>query len=335
MKRVSIALALITLCFFAPINVAVSQQPVEPQPGKPIVIPTRYTEHRFIATPITLDNVTLSLFTDSAGSLFLYADTVGQLHLSPETLKGAGDGGRDLTVVALPGFKPESAIPAPLGSNYDGRVFVFPRRENAPQSSMSRRDGMLGQQWFAGRVWTFDYPNQKLLWRASGDLPVHDKSHEVKLAFKTNASGKRANNFARLPIEIDGETVNFLLDTGASNVLSEDALKQIGDGRPAERAASFLVRSVFEKWRQRHPDWRALENTKTLTGTAMIEVPSITIGGFKVGPVWFTVQPDVAFQNVMGPLMDQHIDGAIGGSALHYLRVTVDWPNGVAIFERP
>jgi hypothetical protein len=336
MKRVLIALPLITMFSIGSIHISVSrQQSVEPRPGKPVVIPTRYAEHRFIATPVTLDNVTLSLFTDSAGALFLYEDTVGQLRLSPETLKGASDDGRDLTVVALPRFKPEAAIPPPLGGNYEGRVFVFPRRENAPQNSMSRTDGMLGQQWFAGRVWTFDYPNQTLLWRAPGDLPAHDKSQEVKLAFKARASGKRANNFARIPIEVDGETIDFLLDTGATNVLSEDALKQIGDGRPAERAASFLVRSVFEKWHKRHPDWRALENVKTLTGSAMIEVPSITIGGFKVGPVWFTVQSDVGFQSVMGPLMDRRVDGAIGGSALHYLRMTVDWPNALAVFERP
>ena len=76
------------------------------------------------------------------------------------------------------------------------------------------------------------------------------------------------------------------------------------------------MRSAFEKWHKQHPDWRALENVKTLTGSAMIEVPSMTIGGFKVGPVWFTVQPDIAFQSIMGPLMDKRVEGAIGGSAL-------------------
>jgi hypothetical protein len=194
---------------------------------------------------------------------------------------------------------------------------------------------MLGQQWFAGRVWTFDYPNQRLLWRAADDLPRHDPKHEVKLGFKSDAAGKRLRNFARIPIEVDGETIDFVLDTGATNVLSDAVLKVIGDGRPADRATSFLTTSVFEKWRKRHPDWRVLENIKTLTGTAMIEVPQINLGGFSVGPVWFTVKPDDAYYEFMARFTDKPTEGALGGSALHYLRMTVDWPKAIAIFERP
>jgi hypothetical protein len=194
---------------------------------------------------------------------------------------------------------------------------------------------MLGQQWFAGRTWTFDYPKKQLLWRAAGDLPKGDAKHEVKLFFKTDAMGKREINFARIPVEVDGEIIDFLFDTGATNVLPDEVLKLIGDGRPAERATSFLTKSQFEKWKQKHPEWRALENIKTMTGAAMIEVPKIKIGGFEVGPVWFTVQADNAFHKYMAQWMDKPTEGAIGGSALHYLRVTVDWPNAVAVFEKP
>ena len=335
MSRLSITVFLVAVCTIASARTVLSQQPGEPQPGKPVVIPTRYVEDRFYATPITADNATMLLFTDTAGSIFLYKDVVEQLRLSSTTLKGASDNGGDLTVVSLPIFKPDASIPTPLGGHYEGRLFVVPRKEGAVQNSMARRDGMLGQQWFGGRVWTFDYPNKALLWRAPNDLPRHDKSHEVKLGFKTSPSGKRQNNFARIPIEIDGETIDFVLDTGATNVLSDDVLKQIGDGHAAERAASFLVLSVFDKWHKQHPEWRVLEGVKTLTGTAMIEVPSITIGGFKVGPVWFTVQSDADVQGVLGQLVDKPISGALGGSALHYLRMTVDWPGAIAIFEQP
>lgn len=313
---------------------ALAQKASEPQPGKPVVIPTRYAAHRFVATPVTADNATLSLFTDSAGGLFLYADTAEQLKLSIVTLPQK-ENGEAVRIVGLPNFKSGAMIPPPLGSLFEMRLFVFPRRAASDHGEIDRGDGMLGQQWFAGRVWTFDYPKQVLLWRAAGDLPPHDKSHEVKLGFKTNGVGKRAANFARIPIEIDGETIDFVLDTGATNILSEEVLKQINDGGPAERAASFLARSVFEKWHKKHPEWRALENIKTLTGNAMIEVPSITIAGYKIGPVWFTVQPDAAFHSYMAQWMDKPTEGAIGGSALHYLRMTVDWPNAIAVFEQP
>lgn len=33
--------------------------------------------------------------------------------------------------------------------------------------------------------------------------------------------------------------------------------------------------------------------------------------------------------------MDQQAEGALGGSALHFFRVTVDYPNAVAAFEKP
>jgi len=314
---------------------ASAQQLTEPQPGKPVAIPTRYAGHRFVATPITADNVTLSLFTDSAGGLFLYEDTVGRLKLSPFALPER-ENDQIMRVVPLPSFKAGAGIPPPLGSQYDLRLFVFPRRAGEiSHGEIDRGDGMLGQPWFAGRVWTFDYPKQTLLWRAAGDLPPHDKSHEVKLGFKTSPSGERLKNFARIPIEVDSEILDFVLDTGATNILSEDVLKQINDGGPAERAASFLARSVFERWHKKHPEWRALENIKTLTGSTMIEVPEIKIGGFTVGPVWFTVQSDNAYHSYMAQFMDKAPEGAIGGSALHYLRLTVDWPNAVAVFERP
>jgi hypothetical protein len=315
------------------IQIASAQSTAEPRPGQPVTIPTRYLAHRFVATPTTVDNLTLTLFTDSAGQLFIYEDVAQRLKLSVVILPRE-ENSREFKVAALPAFKSSAGIPPPLGSAFEQRLLIKPRPAN-PTILEQQRDGMLGQQWFADRVWTFDYPKQTLLWRAAGDLPPHDKSHEVKLAFKTAPSGKRQNNFARIQIEVDGETLDFLLDTGASNILSKEALKQINDGDPAERATSFLTQSVFDKWHKKHPEWRALENIETLTGAAMIEVPAVKIGGFTVGPVWFTVQPDRTFHAVMDQIMDKPAEGALGGSALHYLRMTVDWPNAVAVFEQP
>jgi hypothetical protein len=333
MKKPIIAFMFFAACSFAPARMAMlGKPPLEPRLGKPILIPTRYVEHRFIAVPTTDDNVTLSLFTDSAGGLFLYEDVVQRLQLSPILIPGATSNGQPLRSVALPNFKPTATIPPPLGSE-GGRLFVFPRQQDEKSRVMSKNDGMLGQQWFAGRVWMFDYPNKRLLWLHADDLPRHSKAHEVKLGFKTDEFGKRVTNFARIPVEIDGEVMDFLFDTGATNVLSEEVLKKIGDGGPAERATSFLIRSVFEKLKKRHADWRAFDGIKTLTGSAMIEVPKIKIGGHIVGPVWFTVQSDFAFHNYMAQFTDKPTEGAIGGSALHYFQVTVDWPKALAIFK--
>src|SRR6185369_13424363 len=168
MRKILIVLIILAAYNFAFSHSDMRQTPQpEPQPGKPIVIPTRYDEHRFIATPVTIDNASMSLLTDSAGQLFVYEDAITRFGLSTET-----DDGVELAV--MPNFKPDAMIPAALGKG-DPRLFIKPRSTGELGILRSKQDGILGQQWFAGRVWTFDYPNKKLLWRAANDLPAHDK----------------------------------------------------------------------------------------------------------------------------------------------------------------
>jgi hypothetical protein len=309
-----------------------SANTVEPRPGQPVTIPTRFSAHRFVAMPTPDGGGNLTFLTDSAGGTIVFKDSVERLKL--KTVEAPGDGGRPVQQAELPAFKPGAVIPPPLGTP-GSRLLVIGAKAGEIPEFLRQYDGLLGQQWFAGRVWTFDYPGKRLLWRAPGDLPRHDAAHEVKLGFRTTAEGKRETNFARLPVKIDGETLDFLFDTGASNLLPDEVLKEIGDGGPADRATSFLAQTQFEKWHKKHPQWRALENVKTLTGRAMIEVPEIIIGGYSVGPVWFTVQPDRAFHSYMASMMDKPTEGALGGSAFRQLVITVDWPNALAVFEKP
>jgi hypothetical protein len=275
----------------------------------------------------------LTLLTDSAGGTIVFAEAAERLKLATAEVPGEGGAGKKVRLAELPEFKPGAAIPPPLGTK-GGRLLVADVKPGEIPEFLKQYDGLLGQQWFAGRVWTFDYPGRRLLWRAPGDLPRHDAAHEVNFGFRTSRSGERETNFARLPVKVDGETIDFLFDTGASNVLPVKVLKEIGDGGPAERGTSFLTRSQFEKWHKKHPEWRALEDAKTLTGGAMIEVPEMVLGGHVVGPVWFTVQPDRAFHSYMASMMDRPTEGALGGSAFHQLIITVDWPNATAVFER-
>ena len=205
----------------------------------------------------------------------------------------------------------------------------------ATESGQPREAGFLGRWWFADRVWTFDYPGHRLLLRAAGDVPSQAPEHRVALGFQTGPDGRRTTHFPRIPVRIDGETLDLLFDTGATTILTAEALATIGDGRPAARGASFIAASVFERWHQRHPDWRVIEKAEQGSGEALIEVPSVEIGGYTVGPVWFTRRKDSNFHQWMSQWMDRRIEGALGGSALRYLRVTVDYPNAVAVFEKP
>ena len=118
-------------------------------------------------------------------------------------------------------------------------------------------------------------------------------------------------------------------------VLTDSELAQISDGAPAQRATSFITESVFSKWQRRHPDWRVIERADQTLEMPMIEVPEVTVGGYTVGPVWFVVRPDRNFHEHMSQWMDCRIEGALGGSALQYFRILVDYPNAVASFVRP
>ncbi|MDI3285477.1 hypothetical protein [Polyangium sp. 15x6] len=308
---------------------ALPSPPALPSPGRPLPLPTRFMADRFFVEPITTSGARLLLYTDTGGGLFLTRSAVERLGLPTEQI--AGDEGL-AEGVRLPPFKPEASIPpvTVLG----GHLGVASKDKKACERETS--DGMLGQAWFQGRTWTFDYPGRRLLLRATGDLPAHDASHRVSLGFPMNEAGTRATNFPRIQAQIDGQTVDLLFDTGATVNLTDQAAAALADGGPVVRATSFIVQSTFDRWRQDHPEWRVIEGADLCArGEPMIEVPRITVAGHEVGPVWFVRRRDANFHEWMSQWMDKRVDGALGGSALHDFRVTVDYPSAVAVFERP
>ena len=293
--------------------------------GQPLVLPVKYDEHRFFVQGVTEDGTTLKFFTDTGGSVFIFADVVDQLKLP--LIKG-GNGEPDK--VKFPRFKAGYLIPPPLATNEQ----LWGRPVTARTAMRLDWSGMLGQQWFAARVWTFDYLKQQLLLRVDGDLPKTADTHRLTLGFHKNGMGVRDSNYPRISVLIDGEELDLLFDTGASTQLTDQALASVADKRRALRATSFITATTFAKWHSRHPQWRVVENAEQGTGESMIEVPVISVAGYAVGPVWFTRRDDKNFHEVMSQLVDKQIEGALGGSALHFFRVTIDYPNSVAVFEK-
>ncbi len=72
----------------------------------------------------------------------------------------------------------------------------------------------------------------------------------------------------------------------------------------------------------------ALENRGLL-----IDVPALSLGGHTIGPVWFTRRADTNFHDYISQWMDRRVDGALGGSALRYFTITLDYLNAVAILR--
>ncbi|MBF5046449.1 hypothetical protein FGE12_28810 [Aggregicoccus sp. 17bor-14] len=286
-------------------------------------LPARLVEGTFFARPVTRSGRTLNLYTDTGGGLWLTQAVAQELKL-PTRTEAQGEEKREV-LTALPEFRPGQGIPAPL----EGTFGVMPKQEGSPVPA--GWDGMLGQEWFAGRVWTFDYPRGQLLLHAKA--PPMEGTHVVPLGFRVGKDGKRETAFARIQVQVDGEPLDLLFDTGAQTRLTADAAKALKVAA-GERATSFITKSVAERWRSRHPDWRYVEAAEAGTGAPMIQVPHLSVAGHEVGPVWFTLRPDRAFHEYMAQWMDKPTEGALGGSALHYFRITVDYPGARALFER-
>jgi hypothetical protein len=71
-------------------------------------------------------------------------------------------------------------------------------------------------------------------------------------------------------------------------------------------------------------------NAEKQGGAAMMRVPTIEVGGQKIGPVWFTERPDRNFRDFMSQYMDKPIEGALGGSAWRYVTLVLDYPGAKA-----
>jgi hypothetical protein len=298
--------------------------------SSPQVVPVRYDEHRYIVAPVTKAGDTLYLYTDTGADLnALFPGAIQRLGLVRDSLIR---GNHTLRFTTLPSFRPEASIP--FRSSHPGMDRAILVVDSI--SFAAGTDGLLGREWFAGRVWTFDYPRHQLLLRSAGDLPPHSPKHRVALGFQADSAGRRTVNFPRIRVLIDGDSLDLLFDTGAMTALTDSAHAALADGRPSRRASSFVVQSVFDRWRKRHPQWEVIEGADQLGDTTfpMIKVPEVEVGGFRVGPVWFTARPDQNFIR-FSQWMDRPIVGALGGSALQYVQVTIDYPGSVAVFARP
>ncbi|HJT98440.1 MAG TPA: hypothetical protein VJ696_09015 [Rhodanobacteraceae bacterium] len=294
------------------------------------ILPARFEGDLVRVVPETIEGKTLNLYTDTGGGLFLTSAAVKRLGLETETVSGpAGPDGKPAQrqLVDFPEFKMEAWIPSPPSAR--SKIGVMPAGMAEDQGFTE--DGMLGESWFGGHVWTWDYPGKHL--RLEGeDWKADASATRVPLGFRQDG-GERVANFPRVAIRVDGEPIDMLLDTGAMTILTPKALKALGDSGPAERATSMIVDSRFKAWRAAHPDWRVIEDAQERSGAAMIEVPEVEIGGAKVGPVWFTWRPDANFREYMSRMMDQRVDGAIGGNALSHFVMTIDYPGATAYFR--
>ena len=299
-------------------------------PPDAIVIPTEFNQDRFFAVPSTPDGRTLRLIADTGGGMFLFSDSAERQKL--EVFGVSWDDYKGLAC-HLPAFADGKGIPSPGAK--EGVIPVAPAPVRLGLASLTQDiDGILGESWFADRVWTFDFAGKKILFHPKGAPELPKSAVRVEMGLRKSTSPARPPSYPRIQVTIAGEKTDVLLSTGCVVARTADALKELG-GVVAIRGASLISNSTFDRWKKEHRDWRIVANAEEGSGEPMIEVPDVSLAGIPVGKVWFTQRPDSNFRDNFSQWMDRPVDGAIGPNALRGLCITLDYPNRTAWFEKP
>jgi hypothetical protein len=300
-------------------------------------LPAVFDEGRVLLAPVSPRGDTTIFILDSGGGFNAMSEPrLAQLGIASHV---EGTGTDTLTVVPIAAFGDSMQLPVP-NAGYPGRGLLAVTKELRETPAMYAWPvaGFLGGGFWADRVWRIDYLHNELWLYPRSVLPpagagtATPSAHVVPLHFLVK-DGKRPTNFARIRGVIDGDTLDLLFDTGATTLFSDSAMAIVADGRPAGRAGSFAPADVFDRWHAHHPEWRVIERGE-MGRQALIEVPAMELGGWTIGPVWWERRNTAPFHRLMDPLMDQPIQGSVGGAAFRYLTITIDYPNAMACFER-
>ena len=188
------------------------------------------------------------------------------------------------------------------------------------EAGLSKFDGMLGREWFANKIWKFDYVNQKF----SNIDTIEDSSiiqdNIVQLNFKREISGNHTFHLPRIQIIVDSDTLSVLFDTGAQANLSDEAQEELQKNKLI--ATSFINATTFDKWSEKHPEWKVVKDADVSfeSKSDMIIVPSVKIGNKTISSVEFVKRDDINFKTMSDIFMDKEIVGAIGGNAFLQLK---------------
>jgi hypothetical protein len=163
----------------------------------------------------------------------------------------------------------------------------------------------------------FDYPKLKLTLAASGSLQPRGE--------RTNATIHPRTGIVQIDAIIDGDSLNFALDNGASY--------------------SFTSDSLLKKMIQQHPDWR--QHTGAI-GCANIwgwwpqepswlvmRLPEMQWGAVRFGDVGMVGLPEsFPLPTWYSRKTARPVDGILGPNAFKAFRIEIDYKNSAVYFEK-
>jgi hypothetical protein len=293
-----------------------------------VKLPAVFENNRIFVVPTLKSNESITFYTDSGGGMNMVTERASK-RLSLNFKEYINGDNSQYKAMHFPNFKKEKYIPSPSHKYWGNGGLI-----EVDDGKLSE-DGFLGARWFADKVWKLNYLEKSFYFLPNGLKTELNSFDEVPLGFQVNSEGNRTMNFPRISVTINGEPLDLLFDTGATITVSEEAAKKLPYRKGTEIGGSFIIRSLFEKWRKLNPNWLVVENGDLIQGHTfpMIQVPSITIGNLSTGPVWFAVRNDQSFTGWMSNMMDKPILGAIGGSGLKYFNLVIDYPKAKAYFS--
>lgn len=306
--------------------------------GTPTLLPSQLINDRFFLKIPANNGDTIMGYCDTGGGFTaLYQATAKKFGLenviSQVTIKG-----ESTRYIKAADIYSNEKIPYPAIANYyKGSIkepFFEVPEDNAESSYFLRlapHDVFLGQFFFINDSWTFNYLTKELYVHKPFH-PALSEANTQELGFKKDKKGNKLFGHPSMKLEIDGKSIDFLFDTGAMFLLSASGKKELGTTENAI-GGSFIAKSIFDQWRQEHPDWKFIPKAE-LNGADMIEVPEVKVGNLVAGPVWFSKRPDEAWSKGMIGSMDKIVKGAIGGSFLKYFKVTIDYNSELIRFEK-
>jgi hypothetical protein len=293
-------------------------------------IPTEYEAGHFFAKLTSFEGKSLRLIVDSGGGggsgLFLVdPKAASRLGL---TIRQCEAFDQPTPVADLPANR-WTGLPTAPGRACDANALLV----EGP--GVGADDGNLGAGFLSHFIWTFDYPGQAL-WVESPDWRPGADLRRIPMFFPRDASGGKASGLPRVQLEIAGESLDFLLDTGATahptragqKAMAVQTVHGIG-------VTSYIDKAVLERWHKAHPDWTIIDDGDDLLAVLgpvrVIRVPAVKVAGWSIEPVWFTERPEGSFgADGVGAYMDASAVGAAGANLWQHFVMTLDYPHDTA-----
>jgi len=297
----------------------------------------------------TINNKKINGYCDTGGGFTaIWEETFNELGLVPITDLDEIEYGKFkmktvLSKRVFPSNVPEPYIDKSIdtllkketGSYMNGTYFLPKKKlmiEEAPSTLITEQyDGFLGQYFFLGKSWTFDYLNEEV-WINTPLMKAELNNSNVQKIGITKIEGKQTSGQPTMQIELAGKEIDVLFDTGATFRLTDGAKDKLKESNNVI-AGSFLSNSFFEELREMNPDWEFVAEGDY--GRDMIQIPEVKVGNYIVGPCWFSQQEyEDEGEGWNSGSYDKNIHAAIGGTVLKHFVVTIDYNNELIKFSR-